>query len=224
MERYWDLTEKQRAELTDDQMEAYYAIERMERGAIAPVPPEYKPEVLPEVPTNRYYAVHSKNTYGDKFGCLFRTTDEAQKFIDLRPLIAESDYTIDYKQTAKVPDEMCIVPVDLPTKDALIGVKPAYVKAHTAATENKKLRDEYDKAQTAYAEVLSKLTQDRYDCQALARKHKKITDTFEAYQRTANGDSGIAMKFLAKAFTDNDIAAAFEWFEMTAPASEPVPA
>lgn len=222
MERYWDLTEKQRAELTEAQMEPYYAIERMEAGAVMPIPPEYKNEDKPDVATKRYYTVEHRKGYStDKFGVLFTTAEAAQAFIDLKPLIAESNYDLDYKMTAKTPDDLALVPMDLPTKEALLVVKPAYIKAVEAEKENKKLREEYDKSQSCYANTVQQLDSDRYRCQSLARDHKRVIDTFDTYKTTANGDEEIALRFLNKAFKPEAIAAAFAWFGMDVPSPAP---
>lgn len=218
MERYWDLTEKQRSELTDDQMESYYAIERMENGAIKPTPPAYEPDVLPTIATTRFYQVQAKNGYSnDKFNALFTSPEAAQVFIDTAPLYAESDWTLDYKETAKRCDGFNIVPMDIPTKDAMLAIKPEYKKAADAAERNKKMREEYEKAQTAYTDIVAKVTADRWECKELSRKRQRIVDTLAAYEATANGDKEIALKFLHKAFTSEDIAAAFAWFEMDVP-------
>lgn len=48
MNRYWDLSRKERAELTEEQIKATIIIELMEKGVVVPVEPEYIP--VDEVP------------------------------------------------------------------------------------------------------------------------------------------------------------------------------
>jgi hypothetical protein len=223
MDRYWDLTEKQRAALTEEQLESLFTVERMEKGVLKPIEPKYAPEGPVQLPTERLYSVEPKRGgYGHTFGVLLATAEDAQKFIDLKPRLRRSDWLgNETTESVQVPDSYTIAPVDVPTEDAVISAKPELTRRGENAKRNKDLREKYEKEMRAFTNAVDSVREDYYRCCDLGSEFKRIVETFDNYVRTANGAEYIAAKFLAKAFPENQIRDAFAWHELPLPSDMP---
>lgn len=222
VERYWDLSDRQRAELSAEQFEALLAVERMEKGVATPPEPEYVDETVAPVPTTRAFGIRFKTeAYREETAdLLFPSAEAAAQAAALVTRVKGYDYSASSSgNVIKIPSDVSIVPVDLPTAEALAAARPEQQKAAIARERNKTMRDEYTKAMSAYADAANDVRSDRVRCQTLARTHRGVIATFEEFTRTAQGDADMAGRFLRKAHTQEAIEAAFAWFERPLPES-----
>lgn len=221
MQTYWDLSEKERAALSREDVERYVDAELMTKGVLKVEPP--KEAAVPDPPTvsrRSYLRGRHQSRYGTT------TTDVA--FADaaaaqalLSAVVIEEDYDTGMKvaRTIFELDEVTAVPEDeyLRHRSAL--------QAHKAIIEaNKKARTEFAEAAKKQEAALSGLWADWTECRERDARLRKIVDTFEDYKRIAGGDVAVAARFLRKPFTEEEIAEAAKWFGVTIPAAEPVAA
>ena len=117
MNRYWDLTNKQRSLLTYDQVKALLEVELMEKGVLA-VP---KPELITTEPValikETYYVPHYKGEYSDQaMPFAFRSAEDCERFFEMDPLIVMSKWDLGKQEYVATPKEMKIVPSKYPAE------------------------------------------------------------------------------------------------------------
>lgn len=218
MKSYWDLSEQERAMLTDGQIEQYRKIQLMEEGVVeVPLPPE--PETVdPRLKSKRFYVMKykGKHSYREETGFAFESMEKVEAFIALGPLFIGSDYTCgDEYQFAKEAVELQVVPKDLFDPTDVQRVKAILVA-------NKGAREEYDAAKKEAVKnsqkadkVLDRLYEDWSLCKTKLRRLRQIVATFREYVKLA-GDNPpdnyyTAMRFLLKAFSREEIKESRDW-------------
>jgi hypothetical protein len=223
MKTYWDLGERERAELTDERLAQLERIELMSEGVL---------EVEPFVPEQEQPAPEPDvEVFDVKVGysviATLRTMDAARAFIELRPVVVNSHWspngvTIQHENAADELD---------------VGVRRIHSRAqygmHAATLiENAKVRERNAAAQKAFEDAmearslaLATLRQDLAGCRARAAHYARVVRVWKEYTATAGGDAEVAARFLAKAFSRQDITAAAEWYGVYIPdPNAPVPA
>lgn len=205
--RYWDLEDGERAALTHDEVEAFLAVELMERGALKPKAPEFEPLTETDLPTVDVYGITYHDGYDKPLDIVFPSADAAVQFLLLGAQIVERDYEANVHHTTPLVEPK-ITLRRLAAHDA--------VKARAAALrENKARKDRNDAAQRAYEkalEVLSNETTTIWDdwrrCRSEADQHRRVRETFAQYVGLAGGDEVVAWRFLRKAFSEEQATAA----------------
>lgn len=214
MNRYWDLSEKQRAELTQEEVQAYLTVELMEKGVIRIDEPEYLPveEVAgPDVLVYRLKAGWRKSDIA------FRTAEEAANAI--KGAFVISDHYVSGHTTQHVSEEteIEIEASTIYSLDSFTKNKILIDRNKSAEAANKKLRDDYAVAIRAQDEALNGLWDDWNECRGKDRVNKRIVETFNQYVKNCKGQSDIARVFLEKAYTAEQIDEAFVWCNLSEP-------
>lgn len=229
---FWELSEAERACLSEDQVRACEAYELMRAGVVRAQPPETLKEREPVELAAFYTVSHAGGRYGrDTLTVAFGTPEEARAFIDSDPLVTTSHYM----------EGVTITSVDRlsrhePKIDMLEAAARELVDTHRAELEKycaaKKKHDaersEFEKNATAERRAIEGLWADWYRCRERASALGRVVSTHAEYQKLAGSDE-LAGKFLLKAFKRHEIEAACEWFNVTIPlpaedpAVEPAP-
>ena len=213
---YWDLSERERAALTREDVERYLAFELMEKGCGLRItePNLLAVPTLPVKPRD-YYGVSDENYYnGTKV--LFETREQAEQFLSLRPLTEKSDHVDGawVKHAEPLTEEIKIVsaisPADFQTHRSALQAN------EKAKAENKKRQEEYEKTVKAQDSALKGLWDDWYECGRKALEHDKVKRTWGQYVVMA-GNTELAAKFLLKVFSVSQIEEAAEWFGISIP-------
>ena len=93
METYWDRSDKERAELTADEVKLFLDAELMTKGVLKIDPPILrKVDKLPDFKKVQIYVVKGRQQYGEQDVLGFATMEEAEAFVKLNPLHIESDW------------------------------------------------------------------------------------------------------------------------------------
>jgi hypothetical protein len=203
MERYWDIEEGKRADLTEEQISDCCRYELMEQGIIVPAQPEYLTETKPEPSeTVRYFCVMI-----GYHKVLFRTADDAAAFIALKPHTLDS---LNYRSDVQVakPAETSIVPMDVPTMQAAQDMATAAIAYKEAKETNEKLRREYNNAVESAERATQEIWKDWSGRLHYREYLGRIRDTYAQYIDMANGDEVAARRFLEKAYGEADVAEA----------------
>jgi len=217
---YWDLSEKERAALTSEEVERYGDVELMSKGVLKV--PEFLLELEPPAPALQKTLYYRVAQFSD---VLFTKLDDAERFRELLPLkvghkwIGNSyDNRVDYVEPTPT---LAIDTIEACSADEVRNHQAALEKAGAAREANRKKRQEYDAAVKAQNDALSGLWEDWHRCRALGAEMQRIVDTFERYKAMTKGDEVIAARFLNKAFTCEQIDQAKAWFEIGIPYDAP---
>jgi hypothetical protein len=214
MNRYWDFTEKQRSEMTGDQVRAFLDVELMEKGVAKIATPELQPVQEVALPKASYYEIQRKGEYSTTgTGILFDTADKAAAFIALSPLWEESKYEFGSDKKYVQPGrEMGMAVVSLPTEADVSNCAVVLKQNRSVEEANRKANSEYGTAITAVEEATKGVWDDWHDCREKATRCAKVKATREEYLKLCDGNVTTADAFLAKVFSVEAIAKADDWF------------
>lgn len=220
MNRYWDLTERERSELTSEQVQAMMTVELMEKGVVKIERPELIPVEEIEPPELTLYV--PKSGYRDcQFG--FKTSEEAMAFM-------AASVSLDYEyvggetkhRLAKNQADVSAVPVQVYSSTQLELRKSAIEKNKAAVAENQRRLQEYNAAVKAEDEATKGVWEDWHAQIAAAARHDQVVKVFRDYTETCDGSEPMAFRFLNKAFDADEIKNAFAWHEIEIPTEEPL--
>lgn len=202
MKTYWDLSESERASLSQEDVLRYVDAELMLKGVLKVKPPALEEEPAMPEEDARVYVVRTKGKYGkSEMGCAFATIEAANAFIALKPLRLESDWLGQESVSFVAPgSEFEIAEVAVYTETLKNAAHADLKRASTIRQNNEKLRQEHATALRAQEEALRGMWEDWVACREAEAKLRAVADTFEDYKRTADGDSSVASAFLAKVY------------------------
>jgi hypothetical protein len=226
MKRYWDFTEKQRANMAREQVDALLDFELMEAGIVKVDPPVFQPIEKIEVDRISIFEIkyEAPTSYGStSLKLAFRNAEDAAAFIALNPLLIDSKY--EYGQTNFAVDAAySIEPKEYPPFSSAVKLA-AKLKANEAAkSENERLQSAYLKECKIVDDATKNVWDDWHECRARQEKYQRIINTRTDYIRLSEGNESVADSFLKKAFPQPDIAAAYEWFDIEIEETEEVTA
>ena len=205
MKTYWDLTRKQRAELSSEEYEHYVDVELMQKGRVRPIHPALKP--VPEVST-RTVGMY-KVTLNYSADVLFSKLEDAETFLSLNPMVCHSDWSTDSEYFGPLASGS-IQPVDIMTKAQFDTKRAELSHAKTIKRENEEALLQYKDADSALSDILEYLVDDHQECLAEQRLVTKMRETKKRYLQLA-GDEETADKFLREAYDNYDIEYFLEW-------------
>lgn len=213
MNRYWNLSEQERAVLTREQVEAFLDVELMEKGVTKVEPPTLHAIEEITVETTEYFEVQYKGEYSspDTTGFVFTTTEQAKAFIDTAPLKKDNDWQANNQNFTRPCREMAIVPIQLPTQQAVLNNKAKLSEVKELKDTNETASAAYHKACKAVNEAVNGVWEDWRECTAKAAQHEQVQSTLAEYTELCKGDSSMAMDFLLKAYDGETIETASDW-------------
>ena len=221
MKTYWDYSDKERSELTEQQVTSLLDVEMMEKGVLKPVPPILAPISTPDSigVRRQYFGVKGKGKYGsdESLGICFETVEQAVAFLALKPLKEDYEYDVgsDYRY-AKPVSEMAIETSELFAYETIMAAQSGLKKNKAARDENSRLQSEYQKACDTANKVTEKVWENWHKVRATRSELSRVVATFKEYE-TLTGKRNLALTFLAKIFNQETIQEAREWFEAELP-------
>ena len=203
MKLYWDYTEKERSEMTEQQIESLLDSELMSKGVLKVAKPSMAKIEDIKVASETFFAVE---------GIIFKTAEEAQSFLALNPMRENYDYSIgyDYKYAQEITPE--IKQIRLFDRADIANLKSVLSKNNAAKKQNDTLIEQFDKAIKKVNSVLDEVWADWHDCKARASAHQRIVDTRAEYLKLTGENLEMAEQFLKKIFSDEQIEASDIWF------------
>ena len=212
MNRYWNLSEKERAALTREQVTAFLDVELMEKGVSKVVAPELEPieDVKPR--SKRIYGIQCKGDYSspDVLEIAFETVEDAEAFIKLNPLLVKTSYPLDITEYRFMAD-IAVMPRDVPGAHDLSAIKGPLEKAKAAKDANAKRLREYDAAIKVANEATQGVWNDWHECREKQAHAAKVFRTLDEYTGLCAGNAELAKTFLAKVYDADAIKAAEDW-------------
>lgn len=216
MKTYFDYSEMERSELTEQQINGLLDVALMEQGVLKPLAPTLKdvPET-PVGPRKQFFGIEGKSKYGsdEHIGICFETLEQAQAFMALKPLKRDYDYEVGHEYAYAMPIGSCEVKVEELYEVGQINAFRSVLKNRKALTEeNQQLSTKFKEACSKAERVTGGVWKDWYRCCSRRNELSAICDTFKNYSKLTSGDSQLALTFLSKAHTTEDINEAREWF------------
>lgn len=221
METYWDLSEKQRAELSREEVERYLDAELMTKGILKVEPPILDPvPAEPEIDKKSFHQFTFKDprySYSSyKPDLVFESAEDARAFFkQVRVWRLRDNYEQPSSVEALVPETLAVV--DAVSADDFANHKSVLDARKAILQENTERRNAFDKAAADMTKCLGGVWDDWNGCRAAGREHQKVIDTMDGYITTAGGSTDIAASFLTKAFTELEITEAYKWFDLGCP-------
>ncbi|UCG53602.1 MAG: hypothetical protein JSW58_08595 [Candidatus Latescibacterota bacterium] len=223
MRRYWDLSERERAELNSEEIENFRQVELMEKGLVVPEKPKGIELEDVSVESVKFYVISyvGRYSHSEDLGIAFSCPEDAEAFLALRPRFVDYDTAIgsDYKTSTPLDhrEPPSIKPIGLFPKDKLDSVKEAL-------RSNKKKKEAHRDASNAYQRKLQEIYKeseaiisDWHQCIEKREAVKSLLRTWNRYVELAEGDEAIAGRFLAKAYEREEIQDAFAWERLGLP-------
>jgi hypothetical protein len=214
--RYWDLTEKRRAALTEEEVEVFIAHELMESGVLKPVPPTLVGEEEPTIGRRAYFVVTKPSRYGGEpdtlAGVAFETPEKAAAFLALSPLAICRDYDLpDRTEYAGSVAGLALGTIVLAEEAAVVAARDALRKAKASKDANDAERERWAKECRAADEASKGVWEDWHAARAKAALVERIGATLAEYTEMCGGDGMLAESFLAKAYGEEDLQIFHAW-------------
>lgn len=192
MKRYQDLTQEEKEELTEEDLEKYIKYELMELGT-TPEPPGAKPTLPGGLEFKNFYQIG---------GFVFRTMKDAEKMISLHPLQETYDYNIGYNvkfAKERKPDDLRITLVEFATAETVLDHAEELARYNEEYDTWSSKNERNNRYNNNRLNVIKKITSDFENVQKLKQDRILIANTLEEYKTLAiNNDA--ALKFLIKTF------------------------
>lgn len=217
MKDFEDLTDREVAELTEEELQAYQKMALMEAGCVIPPAPKAPDLVEPKAALRQkvYYQVQAgKGSYKSVIaGAVFETLEQAQAFINLKPFDSDYDYRVghQYKHAEPLKDPV-IEPVTLYEKEDIDKIKPILVSNETKRKEHAEEVQERDKAVESAARITEWITNKWLECRQNQRHYTAVLATFAEYLAMTENDKSVATRFLVKAYGQETLRTVVEWF------------
>lgn len=209
MNSYWDLSEKERAELSEQGIEAFVAFELMQKGVLPPREPELVevPEVEPSRKT--YFAPRYNNanySWPETANVAFTSEQAAREAIKGMVHIEEQRGT----GVAVARFITQVATVEAVTYEDHERLRADLERAKAAKSANEAESKRYQKECSDREEALKGMWSDWHECREQAATMERIKTTMAEYVELA-GDARKASAFLRKAFDETVILDAVEW-------------
>lgn len=212
---YWDLTEKERSQLSESEVERHGDFELMTKGVLKVTPPKLidvpkMPEPDLEVHVVMFDAWNGLDVASDR-------ADECVHILNSCLHIRREYVGGQHVDVARPFDDKASVRIKrVYSEKTFTEARGSIERANAAKSANERAIAANNEAHTKQSQALKGLWQDWHECVAKHERLGRIVTTFHDYVKTA-GDNVIAASFLAKAFHAGDIAEAAEWFEVAIP-------
>ncbi len=222
MKTYWDYTDQERANFTEDQVRSLLDVELMEKGVLKPQPPVLQPLTTLDSLGGRvkYYGVSATGKYGssDDFGVVFETIEQAEAFIALKPMKSDYDYQVGTNHQYTIPMRQPSIQVkEFYSFETINACKSELKKNAAAAEANSKAQSEYNTAVDAADKVTQGVWNDWHAQRNVKSSMERIVATYRDYLKLAGDDRNIALSFLEKAYPAEKIELVREWIEGAVP-------
>jgi hypothetical protein len=221
MKRYWDLTEMERAKLSDEEVKMLEAVELMEGGVLRPVPPKLQAEPDVQVETTTCYTLNEVSEgRAEPLEITFASREDADKVAAMPIFLRKKSYDAPARF---VHETIRVIPEPLATEDSIAKQALALSESYRIAEANKSERYRFDRENGKVREKLKSLRENLRACRAEYERLGTIRTTYAEYLKMADGNEEMAKAFLAKAFDEELIKEALSSEYVAAPKPDDLP-
>lgn len=208
MKTYWDYTNKERSEMSEQEVSAFMDAELMSKGVLKVLAPTLRSITPINIPTSVYFQVGN---------VVFKDVTQAEAFLKLSPARENYDYNVGYEFKYAELLETEIKQVRYYSRQDLLTLKSELSKNNESKKHNDSVQIEYEKAIKKVNDVTNGVWEDWYDQRRTAERHQKLRDTEADYIKLTNGDVDIARTFLLKVYSQEQINETYAWFGLAIP-------
>lgn len=216
MKTYFEYSDAERANLTEQQIQAMLDVELMSSGVLKPSAPKFTPVILPEAIGKRrvYYGVQAKGKYGsdEDTAVVFDTSEKASAFIALGPMLQDYNYEAgaDYRYVQPLREpKICVH--ELFTFEDVNAVLSELKKNKAATQANEKAQSEYQRDLQAVEKITQDVWSDWFKQREQLGRCQEVIKTYEQYLVLTSGNSELALTFLEKAYKSDMLKTTREW-------------
>ena len=201
---YFELTDIERANLTDEQLNEYTKIALMEEGIVEVKKPDEPQPTSDPAKGETYYMPVLKVGYDRDADFVFETHEEAEQFLSLNPIYYSKNYQTN-RGVVEIPSNISVKMVqcfekgaasDLDSRDAVFNTLYAQYKTELAAYED------YLEKRNA---ISVKINDDRSELLRKKYRSERLIEVWNDYVETCKGDQDMALTFLLKAYPESEI-------------------
>lgn len=192
---YWEVPEKERHLLVEDDIAQFCRVDLAEAGYVYPKSPKVLPEEKPTLPTRTVYRPQIDQY--DRLGVAFETMADAEAFLKLSALKVDRDYRTDVEYT-KVIAGMSITPTEVVCEVDLEGLRQTLTEAKSNSDANRDARATYDKDLRTCDDLVESVRQDWRERIGHEEMLERVRTTFAEFLEIANDDAEVATRFLLK--------------------------
>lgn len=209
MKTYWDHSDRERSEMTEDQVRAFLDYELMALGVLKPKAPVLEAVEEVALPAKTFFRLKF-NDWHD-VNVLFVRLEDAMAVSEMQLARAENDYQAG-REFGQPVSRCTVEKVELPGPESKDAARQALIVEKQRKDRNEKAQSEYAKACQAADKSCEGIWKDWYASREMADKYARIRDTMADYIKLTDGNAEMARTFLAKAFGEDDIRESEEWF------------
>lgn len=210
MKTYWDLSEKERAELTAEQLTALEALELMEVGVLRCDPLVLLDEPVMPKPDRRGFVLKGEDVVFDTIEVARASIEGGAGRLQHKYLADDYRQPVRWLKPISGHDERTVEEVAYYSEASFLEAQTSMAIAAAARKENDRRREQHQKDWTAQSDALTRLRDDHRTCCLTGERMKRVLSTLAEYEQMA-GSRDVAMSFLDKAFTAGDIEKAMQW-------------
>lgn len=215
---YWELSPRERAELTEEQVRDLEKYELMRNGVVRAEPPGPKP-TMPRLLSATMFKVTYQAGWENTLPVLFCSAAEAYSFISDNPTV-QATVRVGAAFDFDAPSHECAVPLqelDPKVEEAVFPDRSTVLEHRATLERHGALLKEWEESAKVYnaavkaeREAVAGMWSDWTKGRRVLALYLRIKSTWEEYVELA-GDVGVAMSFLSKAFDASEIARADDW-------------
>tara|TARA_R110000824_G_scaffold526_3_gene3327 strand:+ start:1861 stop:2550 length:690 start_codon:yes stop_codon:yes gene_type:complete len=217
MKTFESYTDLEKANLTKEEVEALLKYELMELGIISPQPPILLPEEGPDLKEKTYYQPSLKPY--SSLDLAFATAKEAEAFMNLKPLILDSGYP-SYQKNVATPEEPKVEIVKAICKADYDSSKALSEAATRNKDANKAATDKYQQKLTDASAATQHIWDEWFECGRTKTASQQLVSTHDQYFADCDENDEIALRFLGKAYSQNEIKDAYKFLGLFCPIQE----
>tara|TARA_R110000803_G_scaffold75124_5_gene139433 strand:- start:6093 stop:6815 length:723 start_codon:yes stop_codon:yes gene_type:complete len=212
MKKLSELTDRELVALTEEEIQRFIAVERMEAGVAKPVPPVLQD--VPEVPEPSHVYHCVKRGYTDIV--LLESASDAAEVVSLlsKMKVFSEDYTYGVtssdRKFAKPVESLTTDTVKLYTQVKYNELSKDMRQSKNVSEGNAKEQGRFESEVKAEKACVSAVWDEIYEAQGRIGSHQRVLSRWNEYCETA-WDQQVAFSFLRKAFTDAEIVATAEY-------------
>jgi hypothetical protein len=220
---YWDLSQRERSELSYEDVEKYVAYELMRQGVSKVPEPIYQDEG-PEIKMPEEEMVYEVDCDHRQIA-MFELQKDAISFIETLNTLSFGDTKTvsiyDYRSRKTNPKhfvpsnkDFSVTPVIVYNKSELDTIHEELTKRAAIIDSNSALRNEYEKATKEVNTHLTEMWDDWKELVETGTEYRNKKETLEEFITMCDGNEELAVKFFLKG-TDMDTAREMcKWYDM----------
>jgi hypothetical protein len=208
MKTYNELTNYERANLTDDEFERYLDIARMLSDITIDDPSPPVDEILSKL---EYVTVFEVQIDNWKDVAAFTEREDAEAMLALSVIMIGTDYQIGTPYVDQKPKSLRIVEKRIATADSYAKHKPNLELRKKLANDCVRHEHQRKDAIEQLERELEPMREDRERCRGLSYTVECVRAKFREYLALCDGDENVARRFLEKHYSAESIELADSW-------------